>query len=60
MDKEMKKGMPTPQERPDIYDDYDYTKRPEGESTGIATPDYIQKLIDARAAKQPAHDGQKD
>lgn len=43
-----KQGMPTQQERPDLYDDYDYVERPEGYQAGIKTPDRIQKLIDAR------------
>lgn len=45
-----KTKMPTPEERPDLYDDFDYSNRPEGYQTGIKTPDRIQKLIDARNA----------
>lgn len=51
---------PTPEERPDLYDDYDYTDRPEGYQTGIKTPDYIQKIIDDRAAKKLTKNGQTD
>ena len=52
MEKEqMKKGVPSPQERPDLYDDFDGIERPEGYKTGIKTPDYIQKLIDQRQGK---------
>ena len=40
------KKMPTPQERPDLYDDFDGTVRPAGQGTGVKTPDYIQKLMD--------------
>jgi hypothetical protein len=55
METEMKK-MPTPEERPDLYDDYDGIERPEGYQTGVKTPDYIQKLIDERKGKAPAPD----
>jgi hypothetical protein len=47
---------PTPEERPDLYDDYDYRDLPAGYQTGIKTPDYIQKLIDAKANKPAARD----
>jgi hypothetical protein len=49
----VKKPMPTPQERPDLYDDFDGVERPAGQGTGVKIPDYIQKLIDERK-KQPA------
>ena len=54
MENEVNKKMPSPQQRPDLYDDFDGTDRPEGQPTGVATPDYIQKLIDERGAKKPA------
>lgn len=44
--------MPTPQERPDLYDDFDGIERPAGYKTGVKVPDYIQKLIDEKQAKQ--------
>ena len=47
---------PTPEERPDLYDYYDYRDLPEGYQTGIATPPRIQKLIDERKAKLAARD----
>jgi len=51
--------IPSPQERPDLYDDFDCMP-PGGRETGIATPPRIQALIDARqkttqpAAHQPS------
>lgn len=48
-----KKPVPTPQERPDLYDDFDYAERPDGYQTGVKTPDYIQQMIDQRE-KAPA------
>jgi len=48
------KRMPTPEQRPDLYDAYDYPDRPEGYQTGVAIPERIQKLIDARKAAKPA------
>ena len=44
--------IPTPQERPDLYDDYDGL--PEGRKSDISTPPEIQKLIDARKGVQQA------
>lgn len=46
------KTVPTPEERPDLHDDYDYSERPEGQPTGVKTPDYIQKLIDEREQRK--------
>lgn len=41
---------PTPEQRPDLYDDYDYRELPAGYKTGVGVPDRIQKLIDAKKA----------
>lgn len=60
MEKVNKKQMPSPEQRPDIYDDFDYSDRPDGQPTGVKTPDYIKDLIDARSAKQSAKDGKED
>lgn len=51
---DLKNKLPTPDQRPDLYDDQDYADRPAGYKTGVKTPDYIQKLIDAKqgGAKQ--------
>lgn len=46
-----KQPLPSPQERPELYDDFDYAERPEGYQTGVKTPDYIQQLIDQRQGK---------
>jgi len=35
--------MPTPVERPDLYDHHDCTDRPMGTVTGIRIPDHILK-----------------
>lgn len=51
MEENLKKPVPTPEQRPDLYDDYDGIERPEGYQTGVKTPDYIQQLIDQRAGK---------
>lgn len=50
----MTKKMPSPQERPDLYDDFDYVERPEGYRTGVAVPSRIQRMIEERRAKKPA------
>lgn len=47
-----KNKLPTPEQRPELYDDFDCTDRKLGEPTGVKTPDHIQKLIDERAAKK--------
>jgi hypothetical protein len=46
--------IPSPQQRPDLYDDFDYDDRPAGWKNPVQLPAEIQKLIDARQAKQPA------
>lgn len=56
MENDLKKSMPTPQERPDLYDDFDYPERPEGWVNPVRVPDRIQKLIDARKAPTPGKD----
>lgn len=56
MENEKVKSMPTPEQRPDLYDDFDGVERPEGYQTGVKTPDYIQKLLDEREGKKPAAD----
>ncbi|SDH26809.1 hypothetical protein [Nitrosomonas sp. Nm132] len=48
----VKKPIPGPDERPDLYDAYDGIDRPEGYKTGVEMPDYIQKMIEERKAKQ--------
>lgn len=50
----VKTPMPTPQQRPDLYDDFDGIERPEGYDPGIQMPDYIQKMMDERKPKAPA------
>lgn len=49
--KDVKKQIPSPQERPDLYDDFDIQDRPDGYQSGVKTPDRIQKLIAERQAK---------
>lgn len=49
----MPKPLPTPQERPDLYDYYDGL--PDGEKAVLTTPPEIQKLIDER--KKSKQDG---
>lgn len=46
----VKQKMPTPQQRPDLYDDFDYVDRPAGQKTGVGIPDRIQQKMDARGA----------
>jgi hypothetical protein len=48
MENKSKKPMPTPEERPDLYDYYDGSGRPLFAKAGIGVPDRIQKLIDER------------
>lgn len=50
------KKMPTPEQRPDLYDDFDGIERPAGQGTGVTMPDYIQKLIQQRSAKPATKD----
>lgn len=40
--------MPTPAERPDLYDYYDYPDRPKGYKSGIRIP---QSVLDSVAKK---------
>lgn len=56
----MTNNIPSPQERPDLYDDFDGTGRQLGEPTGVKTPDFIQKLIAEKDAAKAASDGKKD
>jgi hypothetical protein len=51
--KDVKKTIPSPEQRPDLYDDFDGIERPEGQPTGVKTPDYIQKLIAERGQRKP-------
>lgn len=44
--------LPSPQERPDLYDDFDGIERPAGYKTGVQVPERIQKLIAERQAKK--------
>ena len=46
----------SPQQRPDLYDDFDGTNRKPGEPTGVRTPDYLQKLINQRGGAQRQQD----
>jgi hypothetical protein len=59
MENKPKKPVPTPEERPDLYDYYDGIDRPEGYQTGVWIPDRIQKLIDERQRALGAADGPK-
>lgn len=54
MENQMTPKMPTPEQRPDLYDDFDGVERPAGAGTGVRTPDYIQKLLNARKAPADA------
>lgn len=47
----VKRPIPGPDERPDLYDYYDGTDRPEGYKTGIEIPAHIQKALDERKAE---------
>jgi hypothetical protein len=49
MPKEQK--IPTPAERPDLYDDFDYPERPEGYKHGMRIP---QSVLDGLAKKAVA------
>jgi hypothetical protein len=49
-----KKPMPTPAERPDLYDDFDGVERPAGWVNPVRVPERIQKLINERQAKTAA------
>lgn len=40
--------IPSPQERPDLYDDYDGIDRPVGWKNTISTPEHLQSLLDAK------------
>lgn len=44
--------IPSPEERPDLYDDYDGL--PEGHKSDVTTPLYLQELIDQRIAERQA------
>ena len=44
-------SIPSPQERPDLYDDYDGLA--DGEKTAVTTPPEIQKLIDEKNKSVP-------
>lgn len=52
-------SLPSPQQRPDLYDDFDYADRPAGWKNPVALPAELQKLIDAKA-KQPAAEPAKE
>lgn len=43
-------GIPSPKERPDLYDDFDGLDRPEGWKNPVSLPPDIQKLVDERQA----------
>jgi len=44
--------IPSPQERPDLYDGYDGL--PEGHVSSVTTPPELQKMLDDMKAKRPA------
>lgn len=46
--------LPSPNERPDLYDDFDGINRPDGWVNPVAVPDRIQAAIDARKEKATA------
>lgn len=54
-----KKPIPTPKERPDLYDHYDGSGRPLFAKTGVGVPDRIQKLIDERQRARRDAEGKK-
>ena len=59
MEDSMSKKIPIPEQRPDLYDDFDGTGRKLGEPTGVKTPDYIEKMLAERDAKTPANNADK-
>lgn len=46
-----KKHIPSPAERPDLYDAFDYPDRPEGYQNGCRLPDRLQKMLDEKKEK---------
>lgn len=46
--KGMTMPMPSPQERPDLYDAFDGLDRPEGWKNPVSTPEHLQRLLDAK------------
>jgi hypothetical protein len=46
-----KKLIPSPQQRPDLYDDYDVPAQSSEQANPVKVPDRIQKLIAERQAK---------
>jgi hypothetical protein len=38
--------LPTPEERPDLYDYFDFPERPEGWVTSVKVPAWLQKMKD--------------
>lgn len=40
--------IPSPQERPDLYDAFDGIDKPEGWKNSISTPPHLQILLDAK------------
>lgn len=47
--------IPSPKERPDLYDDFDGL--PEGEKSAVTVPPEIQKLLDAKKGGQEQPEG---
>ncbi|MDP3327182.1 hypothetical protein [Parvibaculum sp.] len=41
--------FPTPAERPDLYDAFDYQERPKGYKTGVRMPASLTKVAEKRA-----------
>lgn len=48
-DRKVSMPIPSPEERPDLYDAFDGIDRPEGWKNTISTPEHLQRLL---AAKQ--------
>lgn len=55
-----KSKMPTPAERPDLYDYFDYRELPDGYQTGVRLPERLQKLLDDDKARKIAKHSDKD
>jgi hypothetical protein len=55
-------GMPSPEERPDLYDAYDCQDRPplSEEYLNAVRPEHIKKAIADRAARKAADKGTDD
>lgn len=45
---------PSPEQRPDLYDEYDIRTQEQSGPNPVKTPDRIQKLIAERGQRKPA------